>query len=139
MPYKSEAQRRFFNSPAGRAKIGQKEVEKWNRESKGSRDPRDAVEEAISICDSIVIKNVRGHWEAYKDGKFWGSGDTKSELLKDIEEDENVEKVWEVIYLDKNDRKVYVRYITKGIWNKRDAERAFEKQYRVHVLRINEK
>lgn len=35
MPYKSEAQRRFFNSPAGKAKIGAEEVEHWNKVSKG--------------------------------------------------------------------------------------------------------
>lgn len=37
MPYKSEAQRRFFNSKAGKKKIGEKEVEHWNEVSKGKK------------------------------------------------------------------------------------------------------
>ena len=138
MPYKSEAQRRFFNSPAGKAKIGAEEVEKWNEESKGKKAPEKAIDKAISLCDSIVIKNVRGHWEAYKDGKFYGSGDTKGELLKDLENDRNLEKEWQIVFLDKYDHKVHIRYKTKGIWNKIDAQKAFEKQYKVHVLRVDE-
>lgn len=39
MPYKSDAQRRFFNSEAGKKKIGEKEVEHWNKESKGLKLP----------------------------------------------------------------------------------------------------
>ena len=38
MPYKSEAQRKFFNSPAGKEKLSEKEVEKWNEESKGQKN-----------------------------------------------------------------------------------------------------
>ena len=38
MPYKSEAQRRFFNSPAGKKKIGKEEVEEWNEKSKGKKE-----------------------------------------------------------------------------------------------------
>lgn len=96
------------------------------------------IDKAISLCDSIVIKNVRGHWEAYKDGKFYGSGDTKGALLKDLENDRNLEKEWQIVFLDKYDRKVHIRYKTKGIWNKIDAQKAFEKQNKVHVLRVGE-
>lgn len=39
MPYKSEAQRRFFNSEEGKKKIGAKEVEHWNEVSKGKKLP----------------------------------------------------------------------------------------------------
>ena len=39
MPYKSNAQRRFFNSETGRRGIGEKEVNKWNKESKGLKLP----------------------------------------------------------------------------------------------------
>lgn len=42
MPYKSEAQRRYFNSPAGKAKIGKEEVEHWNEVSKGKELPEKA-------------------------------------------------------------------------------------------------
>lgn len=56
MPYKSEAQRKFFNSPAGKEKIGKEEVEKWNKESKGEKDLHekvsDSLSKAISVCDS---------------------------------------------------------------------------------------
>ena len=56
MPYKSEAQRKFFNSPAGEKKLGKEEVEKWNEESKGQNNltekVKDALGKAISACDS---------------------------------------------------------------------------------------
>ena len=56
MHYKSEAQRKFFNSPAGKEKIGKEEVEKWNKESKGEKDlsekVSDSLSKAISACDS---------------------------------------------------------------------------------------
>lgn len=39
MPYKSEAQRRFFNSEEGKRKIGAREVEHWNKVSKGMKLP----------------------------------------------------------------------------------------------------
>lgn len=54
MPYKSEAQRRFFNSPAGKEKIGKEEVEHWNEASKGKELPekvKDVLNKAIKVCD----------------------------------------------------------------------------------------
>ena len=40
MPWKSEAQRRWGNSPAGiRALGGKKEVEHWNKATKGKKLP----------------------------------------------------------------------------------------------------
>lgn len=40
MPYKSEAQRRFFNSPAAKEKgISQKTVDEFNAASKGAELP----------------------------------------------------------------------------------------------------
>ena len=35
---------------------------------------------------NIEIRNVNGHYEAYVDGKFAGSGDTYGEALKEAEE-----------------------------------------------------
>lgn len=35
MPYVSQKQRNYFNTPEGRAKIGTEEVNKWNNESRG--------------------------------------------------------------------------------------------------------
>lgn len=42
MPYKSLAQQRFFNSPAGRAKVGAAVVEEYNAASKGMKLPKRA-------------------------------------------------------------------------------------------------
>ena len=44
MPYKSEAQRKFFNSPAGKAKLGKEKVEKW---IKNGAKPTDTVKDLI--------------------------------------------------------------------------------------------
>lgn len=54
MPYKSEAQRRYFNSPAGKEKIGEEEVEHWNEVSKGKKLPEKAIDKAIRACDLRV-------------------------------------------------------------------------------------
>ena len=50
MPYKSEAQRKYFNSPEGKKKIGPEEVEHWNEVSKGMKLPK-KIEDAIRSCD----------------------------------------------------------------------------------------
>ena len=63
MPYKSEAQRRFFNSPAGKAKIGAEEVEHWNEVSKGKELPEKAIDKAIKSCD----KMERRYFTTYED------------------------------------------------------------------------
>lgn len=59
MPYKSEAQRKYFNSPAGKAKIGKEEVEHWNEVSKGKELPEKAVDKALAICDGQVKQTVK--------------------------------------------------------------------------------
>lgn len=75
MPYKSEAQRRYFNSPAGKAKIGKEEVEHWNEVSKGKELPEKeakielnnkrrthgmkAIDKAIRICDESYTVSVK--------------------------------------------------------------------------------
>lgn len=41
MPYVSEAQRNFFNSPAGKKKIGASVVAEWNAASKGQASNKD--------------------------------------------------------------------------------------------------
>ena len=60
MPYKSEAQRKFFNSPAGKEKIGKEEVEHWNEVSKGMKLPEKAVDRAIKTCDEDKWITVNG-------------------------------------------------------------------------------
>lgn len=47
MPYKSEAQRRFFNSPTGKKKIGKEEVEEWNEKSKGKKNLPESVKDKL--------------------------------------------------------------------------------------------
>lgn len=75
MPYKSEAQRRFFNSPAGKAKIGKEEVEHWNEVSKGEELPEKAVDKALAICDkefttySEALKYAQSNGLDYSDIK----------------------------------------------------------------------
>ena len=43
MPYKSDAQRRFFNSPAGKKKVGEKTVNEFNEATKGKSLPEKAA------------------------------------------------------------------------------------------------
>lgn len=50
MPYKSEAQRRFFNSPAGKKKIGKEEVEEWNEKSKGKKNLPGSVKDKLQYA-----------------------------------------------------------------------------------------
>lgn len=50
MPYKSEAQRRFFNSPAGKKKIGKEEVEEWNEKSKGKKNLPESVKDKLQYA-----------------------------------------------------------------------------------------
>lgn len=85
MPYKSEAQRKFFNSPVGKKKLGKEEVEKWNEESEGQKNLPEHVkniDRAIKLLDSFdtkegmykghsyKVKNVgNGQYEIYIDGK----------------------------------------------------------------------
>lgn len=85
MPYKSEAQRRFFNSPAGKAKLGKEEVEQWNEESKGQKDlpekVKDLLSKAIRSCDanmefptySEALKYAKGNSDLveHRNNKFF--------------------------------------------------------------------
>lgn len=50
MPYKSEARRRFFNSPAGKKKIGKEEVEEWNEKSKGKKNLPESVNDKLQYA-----------------------------------------------------------------------------------------
>ena len=65
MPYKSEAQRKFFNSPTGKEKLGEEEVEKWNKESKGQKNlpekvsSKDTWNRAIKMCDQIEFHSEK--------------------------------------------------------------------------------
>ena len=56
MPYKSEAQRKFFNSPAGQRKIGKAEVEEWNKESKGQKNLPEKVEDKLQFAITKIDK-----------------------------------------------------------------------------------
>ena len=73
MPYKSESQRKFFNSPAGKEKIGEKEVEKWNEESKGQKNlpekvsSKDTWNRAIKMCDQIEFPSEKEATEYCKE------------------------------------------------------------------------
>lgn len=93
MPYKSEAQRRFFNSPAGKAKIGKEEVEHWNEVSKGKELPEKAVDKALAICDkefttySEALKYAQKNGLDYSDikenhGSYSVENESKKEPIK---------------------------------------------------------
>lgn len=85
MPYKSEAQRRFFNSPAGKAKIGKEEVEHWNEVSKGKNLPEKAVDKAIQICDGFAVKRYKDHYALFLNGEKLEEG-THQEMEADIKD-----------------------------------------------------
>lgn len=85
MPYKSEAQRRFFNSPAGKAKIGKEEVEHWNEASKGKNLPEKAVDKAIQVCDGFVVKRYKDHYALFLNGEKLEEG-THKEMEDDIKD-----------------------------------------------------
>ena len=93
MPYKSDAQRRFFNSETGKKKIGEKEVNKWNKESKGLKLPEKVGDEfnsnAINLnhnlnlaskIDSRFDKGEKIVTVSYLD--YAGSKDEFERLLK---------------------------------------------------------
>lgn len=68
MPYKSEAQRRFFNSKKGKEVVGKKNVEKFNKESKGLKLPEKAKEK-----DETLGEYIKSSFDNCKD---------KDEMLK---------------------------------------------------------
>lgn len=82
MPYKSESQRRFFNSEAGKEKLGEAEVEHWNKESEGMKLPEkvnDTLDKAIKACDDMyqeiesagpymLTKSNSGRWAVLRNG-----------------------------------------------------------------------
>lgn len=91
MPYKSEAQRKFFNSPAGKEKLGEEEVEKWNEESKGQKNlpekvsSKDTWNEAIRNCDaaSITYNEIKSVYNLVSDAMMYRSDEKKVfELLR---------------------------------------------------------
>lgn len=59
------------------------------------------LDRAISLCDSSYeIKNVRGHYEVYKDGKFLCSTDTVKEAAEEVEANKKEEEqYWTVTML----------------------------------------
>ena len=88
MPYKSEAQRKFFNSQAGKEKLGEKEVEKWNEESKGQKNlpekvsSKDTWNRAIRNCDLNKNPDDRVHEIVGKYTVQWNKGTGYFEIRK---------------------------------------------------------
>lgn len=54
MPYKSEAQRRFFNSEKGKEVVGEKNVKEFNKESKGLKLPEKVEKDEDEILNKRV-------------------------------------------------------------------------------------
>lgn len=58
MPYKSEAQRRFFNSEKGKEVVGEKNVKEFNKESKGLKLP-----EKVEEKDDTMLEYVKSSFD----------------------------------------------------------------------------
>lgn len=54
MPYKSEAQRRFFNSEKGKEVVGEKNVKEFNKESKGLKLPEKVEKDEDEILNKRI-------------------------------------------------------------------------------------
>lgn len=107
MPYKSEAQRKFFNSEAGKEKLGEAEVEHWNKESEGMKLPnkvKDTLDKAIKTCDAgtEVIKSKNGYTLGRNNGKLVIAFTYKGETLNNphmwlgVENSSNMSKAEEL-------------------------------------------
>ena len=102
MPYKSEAQRRFFNSEKGKEVVGKKNVEKFNKESKGLKLP-----EKVKEKDETLGEYIKSSFDECKDkdemlkrriATMGKANDTNMKILKALD---SIEKV----LLKMNDRK----------------------------------
>lgn len=102
MPYKSEAQRRFFNSGKGKEVVGKKNVEKFNKESKGLKLP-----EKVKEKDETLGEYIKSSFDECKDkdemlkrriATMGKANDTNMKILKALD---SIEKV----LLKMNDRK----------------------------------
>jgi hypothetical protein len=63
MPYKSDSQRRFFNSPAGKKKVGAKVVKEFNEASKGKSLP----EKVSKTAPTMRPADVKAYQKRYPD------------------------------------------------------------------------
>jgi hypothetical protein len=106
MPYKSEAQRRFFNSEKGKEVVGKKNVEKSNKESKGLKLP-----EKVKEKDETLGEYIKSSFDECKDkdemlkrriATMGKANDTNMKILKALD---SIEKV----LLKMNDRKKIVK------------------------------
>lgn len=102
MPYKSEAQRRFFNSEKGKEVVGKKNVEKFNKESKGLKIP-----EKVKEKDETLGEYIKSSFDECEDkdemlkrriATMGKANDTNMKILKALD---SIEKV----LLKMNDRK----------------------------------
>ena len=105
MPYKSEAQRKFFNSPAGKEKLGEEEVEHWNEVSKGMKLPEKAVDKAIRLCDELNVYEII--YSSKKDSPrslAYVSGGSENEALTNLKKKYSVAVVHSIKKTSKNSR-----------------------------------
>lgn len=102
MPYKSEAQRRFFNSEKGKEVVGKKNVEKFNKESKGLKLP-----EKVKEKDETLGEYIKSSFDECEEkdkmlkrriATMGKANDTNVKILKALD---SIEKV----LLKMNDRK----------------------------------
>lgn len=102
MPYKSEAQRRFFNSEKGKEVVGKKNVEKFNKESKGLKLP-----EKVKEKDETLGEYIKSSFDECKDkdemlkrriATMGKANDTNMKILKALDSIEKVERTFDSKY-----------------------------------------
>lgn len=87
------------------------------------------LDRAISMCDSSYeIKNVRGHYEVYKNGKFFCSADTRKEASEEIKKDEKKVRPFFVSYLPTGDYSCDRKYIEVMAANEKEARELARKK-----------
>ena len=102
MPYKSEAQRRFFNSEKGKEVVGKKNVEKFNKESKGLKLP-----EKVKEKDETLGEYIKSSFDECEEkdkmlkrriATMGKANDTNMKILKALDSIEKVEKTFDSKY-----------------------------------------
>lgn len=117
MPYKSEAQRRFFNSKKGKEVVGEKNVKEFNKESKGLKLP-----EKVKEKDETLGKYIKSSFDECEDkdemlkrriATMGKANDINVKILKALDSIEKVERVFDSKY-DVNNAAKYLWTFEEG-------------------------
>ena len=105
MPYKSEAQRRFFNSEKGKEVVGEKNVKEFNKESKGLKLPEKVKKKEEDENEHRM--NEFGKERIYMKGM---AKDTEKAILKALD---TIEKI-QIKY--NKDSKYDLKQVAEYLW-----------------------